>query len=179
MADTIRSLVELNALFADQSQAAITPQDLRDLVVSMMVHGEIGSGAKAATTLASGWQAVDLTEAGAVGRGLTVDPANRRLTDVPVDMKALVSVEVAFRGALNTTYDFAVWRNTHSTPVQETRLTRSLRVLNTAQVVTHSWATSLQLQAGDSLQLGVRPASGTPTFELLFGVLRVQRIGVE
>lgn len=143
----------------------------------MMVHGEIGSGPKALITLGTGWQVVDLTAAGAVGRGLVVDPTNKRLADVPVEMKAIVHCEIAFRGAANTNYEFSVWRNTHSTPVQETRLNRTLRSMSTSHIVTHSWSTSLQLEQGDSLQLGVR-ANGQP-FELLFGVLRVQRIGVE
>lgn len=175
--DTIRSLAELASLIADNAQGAITPQDIRDLMVSQMVHGEIGSGAKSALTLGAGWQALDLDVEGVVGRGLAVDAANRALGSIPVEMKALVSVEVVFRGTQNTNYEFAVWRNPTTTPVQELRLTRTLRPTAATNIVAHSWATSLQLAAGDAFQLGVR-APGAP-FELLFGLLRIQRIGVE
>jgi hypothetical protein len=177
MADTIRSLVELSELIPDNVIAAISPQDIRDLMVSQMVHGEIGSGAKAQITLGSTWQALDLDVAGVVGRGLTVDTINRRLADVPVEMKAIVHCEIVFRGAQNTNYEFAVFRNTHATPEQELRLTRTLRPTSNTNIVAHSWSTSLQFAQGDSLQFGVR-ANGQP-FELLFAVLRFQRIGVE
>lgn len=179
MPDTIRSLAELDALFADNSVAAITPQDVRDLMVSQMVHGEIGSGAKASITLGTGYQPVVLDVPGAVGRGLTVDTANRRLADVPVPMKAMVYAEVYFRGQQNRDYTIAVWKNTHDLPNAQRvdRLTRPARILSAAQIGVVVMSTSMQLQAGDSLQLGVQ--SDGSTFELLFGVLRVQRIGVE
>lgn len=177
MADTIRSLAELNAQFADNGLGAITPQDIRDLVVSQMVHGEIGSGAKANITLGVGYQPLDLTVAGVVGRGLTVDVANRWLADMPVDLKALVTCEVCFRGAAGNNYNFSVFRNPSTAPEQQGRLTRTLRVSAAGQIVTHSWSTSLQLLAGDTVQMGVQ-GDGL-AFELLFGLLRVQRIGAE
>lgn len=174
MPDTIRSLAELNALLADNTSAAITPQDLRDLMVSQMVYAEIGSGAKAEITLGTGFQAVDLNVAGEVSRGMVADATNRMITDTPVNMKAIIHCEVVFKGAV-ADYEFSVFRNPDSTPTQVLRLARTVRGAATA--VSHSWSTSVQLTAGDKLQLGVR-ANGQP-FELLFGVLRVQRIGVE
>lgn len=177
MPDTIRSLVELDALFGDNSVGAITPQDIRDLMVSMMVHGEIGSGPKAAITLGTGFQALDLTVSGAVGRGLTIDTINKWITDLPCDLKAIVHCEIAFRGAQNQNYEFAVFRNPTTTPEQQARLDRVFRPLAAADIQQHSWSTSLQLFAGDTVQMGVR-ANGQ-TFELLFAVLRIQRIGIE
>lgn len=178
MADTIRSLVELDALFADNVIAAITPQDVRDLMVSMMVHGEIGSGAQSSITLGTGWQPINLNVEGMVGRGITVDTLNQRLADIPVEMKAIVHCEVVFKGAAGADYEFAVWRNTHTAePSMIDRMHRVLHVVTTTQTVAHAWSTSVQLEAGESLQLGVK-ADGQP-FELLFGVLRVQRIGIE
>lgn len=175
--DTIRSLAELADLIADNADAQISPQDIRDLMVSQMVHGEIGSGPKAAITLGQSWQALDLTVPGEVERGLVADTVNKIISGIPVVMKALVQCEVVFRGANNTNYDFAVWRNPLTTPSQELRLTRTLRPASATNIVAHSWATSLQLQQGDAFQLGVR--SPGANFELLFAVLRIQRIGVE
>jgi hypothetical protein len=173
VADTIRSLSELNALFADNGQGNITPQDIRDLMVSMMVHGEIGSGPKASITLVNGWNALDLDVAGAVGRGLTIDTTNKVISAVPVIMKAWIDCEVWFKGTNGQNYDFAVWRNPSGTPDRLTRLDRTVRVSSATGTFGHRWSTAQQLQVNDVLQLAVN------SFELLFGLLRVTRIGIE
>lgn len=178
MADTIRSIAELDTLLADNVDGGISPQDIRDMMVSQMVHAEIGSGAKADITLTgTNYRTLDLTVAGAVERGMNADPANKIIAGVPVRMKAIVHCEVCFRGAQNTAYEFSVFRNPLTTPVQQDRLTRTLRPTSAADIVAHSWSTSLQLEQGDALQFGVK--GNNATFELLFAVLRVQRIGVE
>ena len=174
MPDTIKSLADLNAAFADNTNGVIAPQDIRDLMVSMMVHGEIGSGAKAAITLPLLYQQLDLTLAGLVGRGLTIDTANKRIADVPVAMKAWVDVEVAFNGANNTTFDFSVFRN----GVQEARLTDSVRIVSTAMIGRVNFGASIQLAAGDALDLRGKSAVAA-SFTLLRAALRVRRIGVE
>ena len=173
MPDTIRTLSELSALFADNNSGTITPQDIRDLMVSQMVHGEIGSAAKAPIALISGANVLDFNVAGTVGRGLTADTVNKRLADVPVEMKAVIHAEVLFKGAQNQTYTFAVFVN----DLQVTRLTRTARPTAAADIRQVAFSTSHQLSAGDFID--VRVSAGTNTFELLFGVLRVQRIGVE
>lgn len=176
MADTIRTIGELNQQFADNIVGMCAPQDIRDLLVSLMVHGEIGSGAKAAITLAAGYQALDFNVAGAIGRGLTVDTVNKRINGIPVNMGAEVTLEVLFTGAANTTYDFAVIKN--GSPVA--RLSGSCRNVTVAQGGSIVMSSSLDLAAGDTLQAAVRPtAGGTPTFTLFRGVLRVRRIAIE
>lgn len=179
MADTIRSLAELNQLFANNTEGAITEQELRDLMVSLMVHGEIGSLAKSAITLSSGFQPLDFNAAGAVGRGLTIDTTNKWIADVPVDMKAEITLEVSFQGSNNNTFEFAVFRNPDTAPEQIQRLTDNERIFSAAMVGAVKISAALQLSAGDKLQAGVRPVSGTPSFTLLRGLLRVRRIGVE
>lgn len=179
MPDTIRSLAELNTQFADNVDAAISPQDIRDLMVSLMVHGEIGSLTKGAVVLSTGFQPLDFNQAGAVGRGLTVDTANRWIADIPVDMKVEVTLEVSFQGSNNTTFEFAVFRNPNTSPEQIQRLSDSERIFSAAMIGTIKMSASLQLNAGDKLQAGVRPVVGTPSFTLLRGLLRVRRIGVE
>jgi hypothetical protein len=177
MADTIRTLAELNAQFADNTSAVIAPQDIRDLMLSLMVYGEIGSGAKAAITLGTGFQAMDFTLAGVVGRGLTIDTTNKWIAGVPVAMKAKVRLEVSFSGTNNTTFDFAVFRNPDGTPEQLLRVTDSDRIVSAAMMGGVTIEAAIQLNAGDKLQAGVR-ANGA-SFTLLRGRLYVERIAVE
>lgn len=179
MPDTIRTLAELNAAFPDNTVGATSNQDIRDLIVSMMVHGEIGSGPKSAIVLAAGFQPLDFTLAGVVSRGLTIDTVNRWIADVPCDMKAEITLELSFQGSNNTTFDFAVFRNPDTVPEQIQRLTDNERIFSAAMVGAVKISASIQLNAGDKLQAGVRPAAGTPSFTLLRGMLRVRRIPVE
>jgi hypothetical protein len=176
MADTIRSLSELNSLLSDNTIGALGVQDIRDLMVSQMVHGEIGSGAKAPVTLGASWDALDFDVAGVFGRGLNVDTANKLIDQVPVRMKAVLSLEVLFSGDAGESYDFSVWKDPAGKPSNITRMQRTLRASSAGE--THaSWSVGVQLEAGDVLQPAVRSASNE--FELLFGLFRVQRIGVE
>ena len=175
MADIIRTLAKLNQQFADNTEGVISPNDIRDLFVSLMVHGEIGSGAKAAVALAAGYQPLDFTVAGAVSRGITVDTINKQLSGVPVNLGAEITLEVLFNGAANTTYDFAVFRNGVLLP----RLSGSCRIINVAQIGFISMSSAMDLAANDVLHAAVRPAAGTPTFTLLRGALRVRRIAIE
>jgi hypothetical protein len=179
MADTIRTLAQLNTQFADNTVGICSPQDIRDLMVSLMVHGEIGSLAKSAITLAAGFQPLDFNQAGAVGRGLTIDTANKWIDGISVNMKAEITLEVSFQGANNTTFEFAVFRNPDGTPEQITRLTDNERIFSAAMVGGIKISSALQLNAGDKLQAGVRPVAGTPSFTLLRGLLRVRRIAIE
>lgn len=177
MPDTIRTLADLNTLLADNTSEAISPQDIRDLMVSMMVHGEIGSGTKAAITLGTGFQALDFNVAGVVGRGLTIDTVNKVISQIPVAMKTEVTLEVQFTGTSGQTYDFAVFKNPATSPVQIARLDISERIFNAAQRGAVNVSSSVQLAAGDVLQAGVR--CNGQSFTLLRGGLRVRRIGVE
>lgn len=178
MPDTIRTLAELNFLFRDTAEnEEISAQHIRDLMVSLMVHGEIGSGPKSAITLGTPFQALDLNVAGVIGRGLTIDETNKRIANVPVDMKADIALEVLFKGAANTTYEFSVFKNTHTTPVQIARMNADERIISAAQIGKISVSAAIQLAAGDTLQAGVRSAGAS--FELLRGNLKVRRIGVE
>ena len=177
MPDTIRTLAELNQQFADNTAGVIAPQDIRDLFASLMVHGEIGSGAKSAVTLATGYQPLDFNVPGVVGRGLNVDIANKWINGVPVSMKAEVTLEVLFQGANNTTFDFAVFRNPAGAAEQLQRLSGSIRIFNASMVGHLVMSSSIQLEPGDTLRAGVR--GGAVSFTLLRGALRVRRIAIE
>lgn len=178
MADTIRTLADLSQnVFPDNVDGLISPQSIRDLVVSMMVHGEIGSLAKSQIVLGTGFQALDFNQAGAVSRGLTLDTANKWIGNIPVAMSAEVTLEVTFQGSNNTTFDFGVFRDSGAGFAAVSRLQDSERLFNAAMVGGVRISSALDLQAGDKLQAGVR-ANGA-NFTLLRGVLRVRRIGVE
>ena len=178
MADTIRTLAELNQLFGDNTTGSVSPQDMRDLIISQNVHAEIRSTRKAQITLSSGWNFVELDTAGSFSRGMTIDTTNLWITDVAVRLKALLHYEVHYIGAIGAQYDFAAFRDVDGTPqiLSETqRNDFSTTVANQAlQVVT---SVGVQLQQDDTVALGVR--SGTNTFELINATLRLQRIGVE
>lgn len=176
MPDTIRTLAELNAQFADNTSGVISPQDIRDLMVSLMVHGEIGSLAKAGITLGTGYQALDFDASGAIERGVTVDTANKWIV-VPVAGKYELTLEVSFNGSNNTTYDFTVFKNPDGTPENIARIEDSERLVNAAMIGGVKVSCSLALAAGDKLQAGVR--SNGSAFTLRRGLLRVRRIGVE
>lgn len=176
MADTIRTLAALNALFADNTSGVISPQDIRDLVVSMLPHAEIGSGAKASITLGTGYQAMDFTVAGVSAYGLTVSTADKRIEAIPCDGKYRINLEVAFRGAQNQTYDFTVFRNPDGAPEQLTRLNIQARPTAAADIRSLVVSAYVSLSAGDKLQAAVR--CNGQAFELLRGGMRVDRVGV-
>lgn len=177
MVDVIRTLDELNALFPDNVNGEIAPSSIRDLFQSLMVHAEIQSGAKASITLGNGYQPLDLNVAGSIGRGLTVDTTNKWIAGVPVQMKADVTLEVLFRGANGTTYEFTAFRNPDSFPVQITRLDCAARITAAADIRCLSVSAAIQLQQGDKIQAGVR-ANGA-AFELLRANLKVRRLTIE
>lgn len=176
MPDTIKSLAELNTAFADNTNAAIAPQDIRDLMVSLMVHGEIGSLAKSAITLGTGFQALDFNQSGAIERGITVDTVNKWLV-IPIAGKYEIVFEVSFNGANNVTYDFGVFKDSGSGFAAIARLDDSDRIVSAAMIGGCKVSCSMALAAGDKIQAGVR--SNGATFTLRRGLLRVRRIGVE
>lgn len=176
MPDTIRSLSELNSLLADNGTQNIGAQDVRDLMVSQMVHAELGTLGQALETLGTGWQAVKLGTAGAFQRGATVDTVNFKITGIPVDLKAVLELEVVFQGIDGQDYEFTVWKNPDGTPEQQTRFNRTLTGKGT-QTVQHSWKAGIQLSQNDELQFAVR--SNSNDFKLDFGRMAIQRIGVE
>lgn len=178
MVDTIRSISELNNLFSDNTDGNVTPQDIRDLMVSLMVHGEIGALNKAPITISNTYTALDLDSAGAVGRGLTVDTANKQISGIPVNMKVELSLEVIFKGASGANYDFAVFLDPDGTPTRINRMDASCAILSNSQIGIISVSSTYQLSQNDVLQAAIKGTNGA-NFEMIRGLLRVRRIGVE
>ena len=173
--DTIRTLAELNALLADNDSADISPQDIRDLMISQMVHAEIGAVDNANITLGAGFQTVDLDTAGAAKRGADVDTITHRITSIPVVLKATVHYEIEFKGTAGGVYEFKIFRNGGPSIVLGTH--RRVYVPSADAIVQRSATVTTQLAQDETLEIAVK-SSGND-FELLSGVLRIERIGVE
>jgi hypothetical protein len=106
MADTIRTLTALLALLADNTTGDISPQDVRDMLVT--VHGVYGgiyiqdgstpqTGIDTTPTKMTGW-ATNTASA-----GTTPDQANNQIT-VGTDGVYLIWASVGFSGSVNTTF---------------------------------------------------------------------------
>jgi len=174
MADTIRTLDELNVLLRDNGQEELSAQDIRDMVVSQMVHGEIGATGNSEITLGGSWQTVDLDTAGVIKRGVTLNTTAHRIEAIPVDLKAVVSVDVLFLGAAGESYEFVVYRD--GGPAQVIGAARTLHGAGATRVA-YSWSVAAQLSQNETLELAVKSAGNV--FTLLNALLRVQRVGVE
>jgi len=119
MADTARTKAEILALMADNTVGAISPQDIRDMIVSMSAaNGRISMDTPAATTITTpgtyykaagttvgGGDAADFTEAttnrltytGAPTRHLSV-VASATISAVGTDQ--VIGVKVAYNGVV-------------------------------------------------------------------------------
>jgi hypothetical protein len=107
MADTIRTLTALLALLADNVTGDISPQDIRDVLVT--VHGVYGgiyiqdgstpqTGIDTTPTKMTGWAA------NTASAGTTPDQANNQIT-VGTDGVYLIWASVGFSGSNNTTFE--------------------------------------------------------------------------
>ena len=172
MADTIRTLAELNQLLADNTQGSITPQDIRDILASMNVHAEIGA-AGPGSNVGTEWEKVLLDREGTFERGFIVDTVNNRIGSTPCRMKVLVQCEVLFETdlvALGRTLDVTVFKNDSQLP--------ELRRTFYSQGG-HSWAVGVQAQTDDYFDMRVRASENDTFVQASRALLRIQRIGVE
>lgn len=106
MADTIRTLTALLALLADNTTGDISPQVIRDMLVT--VHGVYGgiyvadgstpqTGIDTTPTKITGWTT------NTANAGTTPDQANNQIT-VGTDGVYVIWVSVGFSGSNNTTF---------------------------------------------------------------------------
>ena len=173
MVDTIRTIGELNTLLADNATGDISAQDLRDVLVSQLVHTEIGRGALT-TNIGTSYVKIPMTVAGTFERGFTANVATDQIDSTPVALKALITVEVQL-GALDAgrTVDFAVFVN----GVEAPKLTRTFTADYAPQHL--SWSVGVQLAQNDTIDLRVKADQAATGITVEFVVLRAQRIGVE
>ncbi len=170
MPDTIRTIGELNALLSDNVSGDISAQDLRDVLVSMNVHTEIGRGSLS-TSLGMAYVKVPMTIVGAFERGFVADVASDAITATPVNMKALVSVEVQIDDIqVNRNATFSVFIN----GAEETRSTRSFNAAGH-----YSWGLGVQLAQNDTIDLRAHANGASTSIDIDMALLRAQRIGIE
>jgi hypothetical protein len=161
---TIRDKAELDALFADNSTGDISPQDLRDLVDSLMgVYGGLRmANNSTGQTVATNTPEV-LTEwtSNAVSNGLTPDYTNDNVT-IDYDGVYKLHFYVSFEGVTGDTFRFYIYKNGSITspPIQCRRKTSS------ADVGSTSLGATMSLVDGDVLTVWVESdANGTPVFK--------------
>lgn len=173
MVDTIRTLGELNALFADNATGDVSEQDIRDLVVSQNVHAEMGRNSLS-TSIGTTYTKVPMTKAGVFERGFTTDLPNDQISGTPVNLKASISVEAQIDSLQqNRTLDLAVFISGVEAPT----LTRSFP--ENAMPGHYYWSIGVQLSQNDTIDIRAKADQAGVSVDVAFIVLRVQRIGVE
>ena len=170
MPDTIRTIGELDSLLADNVTGDISAQDLRDVLVSMNVHTEIGRG-PLSTSIGTAYVQVPMTAAGTFERGFLADVAGDQISQTPVALKAMVNVEVQITALQNgRTVDFAVFVSG----------VEMLNTLRTFDIEGHySWGLGLQLAQNDTIDLRVKASAANTSIDVDFVLLRAARIGIE
>lgn len=102
MAETQRSLADLLALLADNTSQDISPQDLRDMLISIMgVYGELWTaGRSTGTTIGTSFIKLDNWENNGAAKKVTVDSANNKMS---IQIAGLYRVSATF--SVNTDTD--------------------------------------------------------------------------
>jgi hypothetical protein len=111
MADTARSVSALQALLADNTSGAISPQDLRDLLVSSLgVYGEIyvAGGSTPQGSIDTSYALITGFAANGLSSGTTPDHSSDQIT-VDVTGTYLVMANVCFTGTASTEFTVAVF----------------------------------------------------------------------
>lgn len=124
MVDTVRTLAQLQALLADNATGDISPQDLRDFLVSVLgVYGSVYVLDGAAAQI-PGVSPVKLTAFAnnGVASGITPDHTNDRLT-VDVDSAGVFYAvfQCSFSGSNNATFEFEAYVNAVGTGYKVSR----------------------------------------------------------
>jgi hypothetical protein len=178
MANTPRSRTDLLTLLADNITGAISEQDLRDLLVSIMggfasitvISGLTSQSVGASPSLMTGWSADGLAT------GLTADYANGEIT-VDVDGTYFVDLSVCFSGTANKTFKMAVYKDIGAGYVNA-GLPRVERKLGTGgDVGASSISGFVDLDATDSLAVYVWSTDGGTSFVPQEANFVVKRVG--
>lgn len=175
MADTIRDLSAILALLADNTAGDISPQDLRDAIVSQLlpIYGEmrVEAGVTAQGSLSStpakmtGWNTSGLSN------GCTVDPTTDDDIEVLTAGVVYVEAHISFTGTASETFTFEIYKNGAQTGIAGIVPTNA-----TPDAVQVSLAGRVTCAANDLFTIYVSTvgaASMTPT-EAQFNVTRVK-----
>lgn len=177
MPDTARTLTELlSTLFADgQSAGAITPQDMRDLIVStlkmngsMVVHDNFSNSQTVDTTAVK----VDQWTGKPQENGLTVDIASNHRITVPVAGVFEIRCDIAFSGTASSHFYFQLRKNGNVISGSKTAV-----VTNASGNITHASLSALVTSvANDYFELWA-VGGGSQTLLIQNGNFSVVRVG--
>ena len=117
MADTPRQLTALKALLADNTAGAISPQDLRDFLVTALgtyaiISVDSGAVEQAAVGVAPALLVNWVTNG--PDNGITADAANDKII-LDIAGKYLVMLQVSFTGTGSTEFEFELYVNSVAT----------------------------------------------------------------
>lgn len=167
MADTVRTLAALKTLLADNTTGLISPQDLRDLLVSLIPgHGSIYISAPAATTIA---QAGTFVKAAGTTTAAHLDtafdmPADNRLRYVGATaVHATVSVTLSFTCAGNN-QDLAFQIHKNGDPVTGSHI--SVKIGTGTDERSTALHVDADLAQNDYLEVWITNATGTAAVTL-------------
>ena len=107
-ADTIRSRADILALFADNTTGSITPQDLRDGVVSEAVFGIMYNDDNTGTTqaLTAATPAVVNWLATGLSSGVTLDATTNERITVATAGRYLVAVQISMSSSGSAVFEY-------------------------------------------------------------------------
>ena len=171
---TIRTNAALQTLFADNTTGAISPQDLRDFLDSVMgVYGSILlTSGSTGQTVANGVPE-KMTEWSSNGVNVGCTPAFGS-NQITIDNAGVyeIAFQMSFDGVTGDTFQFTLYNN--GSPVSPVLGCR--RKTGTADVGSCSFIGQLTLAATDTLSIWVESdANGTPVWR--DAQMTVKRIG--
>lgn len=159
MADTIKSVADLLTLFADNTSGAISPQDLRDFLVSALgVYGDLRVEAGSAAQTSIDTTPVKLTgfNANGLGNGITPDHVTDNDLSVLTTRVVEVSFACTFLGTASQTFYFEIYKNGASTGI------RGRADINATPDVAHvSCGGLVSCTAADNIEVYVYSAAGS------------------
>ena len=178
MVDTRRGLAALQALFADNQEGDISPQDLRDFLVSALgSYGSLIKNALATTSVgAAAWVQVPFEAAGEATAAVSVDASQNRLT-VQVAGVWLVEYHVAgqLEAPANTKVQTQLYKNGATIDNQswdevELATIDQFRSMNGSGI--------FSLSVGDYMELFIaHDDAGSQDMKFQYGSLRARMIG--
>ena len=170
MADEILTFADIKNLLADNTTGDAALQDIRNAFLSGIVHTEIGRPALS-TNFGTSYVKVPMTLTGVFERGFVADIASDSIIATPVDLKAMVYVEIQIDDLeVGRTVTFSVFVSN----VEQTRFTRTFKAAGH-----YSWSLGVQLVEDDTIDLRVLASAPNTSIDLDLAVLRAIRIGIE
>lgn len=174
MADTQRTTAALLVLLADNTSGAITPQHLRDVLVSLTggyggLCAAVAAGALSVGVTAvkiTGWDTLQTQDGTVVVGNLTDDDL-----DVSVGGIYAVAVSVSFSGTADTTFTLIVYVNGVATNV------KAIAKMDAAGAVQSvSLSGLLSITAADTVDLRVLADGAAKSLTLQAGALSLRRV---